>query len=465
MEKFTLITNLTQSGKTMQCIHKIETELNLDIREGRSLHIVFTINTLLNEIQFLSRLRNIATTHGKILIISSKNQVAKNDKKIFIHAKNIETAQQIINSNNIRIVIMCNNRTRISTYMDLIDYLDTAQVQIKRVLIYFDEIHKYIDSYRRIQSVREQIEILCHDYQIVEKIIGVTATPNAVFIEDSPNWGSIQQTLYLPVKLNNYTDISNAQHTIIQSPDYDIQAMLPDSKDLDCSVLYTKYVMTLHPEVLNEPRARVFAPALFTKKSHFALRKVVFDQKWNAVVIVLNSTEKTLSYFENEYDLIDKENTMVKVTLIGGQYSTKEVSDVISQIIQDSNLIDRPIVFTGLYCVGVGQTLTNVGFGTFTSAIISDSSVDSNDAVYQLIGRCTGQNKHWDTFKLTNIYTTQNILEVALGMEYAAREMTKLNGEYVTYQQYQDYIEAGGAADISLEKPKKKSKTHPMKSV
>ena len=118
-----------------------------------------------------------------------------------------------------------------------------------------------------------------------------------------------------------------------------------------------------------------------------------------------------------------------------------------------------------MLCPRLGQTLTNIQFGTFTSAIISDSSVYSNDAVYQLIGRCTGQNKHWDTFKQTNIYTTQNILEVALGMEHAAREMTKLNGEYVSYQQYQNYIESGGAADITLEKPKKKFKADSKKSV
>lgn len=72
--KFILCVLLTQLGKTFTAINRIITEIEQDGEFGRSIHIVFTMNTLLNNKQFAKRLQTIENTYGKgsICVFSSK---------------------------------------------------------------------------------------------------------------------------------------------------------------------------------------------------------------------------------------------------------------------------------------------------------------------------------------------------------------------------------------------------------
>ena len=63
--KFLLCVLLTQLGKTFTAISKVRTYINEDPSEGKSIHIIFTMNTLLNNAQFASRLDSIESEHGK----------------------------------------------------------------------------------------------------------------------------------------------------------------------------------------------------------------------------------------------------------------------------------------------------------------------------------------------------------------------------------------------------------------
>ena len=56
--KITLIVRRCQEGKTFIAINLIENEIAVDEEEGKSIHIVFTMNTLLANAQFCSRLKN-----------------------------------------------------------------------------------------------------------------------------------------------------------------------------------------------------------------------------------------------------------------------------------------------------------------------------------------------------------------------------------------------------------------------
>ena len=69
--KFTLCVLCTQLGKTFTAIQQIQTELQND---GRSIHIITTMNSLLNNEQFSSRLNHIENTYGKnsVCIFASK---------------------------------------------------------------------------------------------------------------------------------------------------------------------------------------------------------------------------------------------------------------------------------------------------------------------------------------------------------------------------------------------------------
>ena len=71
--KFNLCVLPTQMGKTFIIINHIKENLLNDITEGRSLHIVFTMNTLLNNKQFSNRLECINNDYGtnSICVFSS----------------------------------------------------------------------------------------------------------------------------------------------------------------------------------------------------------------------------------------------------------------------------------------------------------------------------------------------------------------------------------------------------------
>ena len=61
-------------GKTYTAITKIKTLIEEDDEFGRSIHVVFTMNTLLNNKQFAKRLEEIEKTYGEgsICVFSSK---------------------------------------------------------------------------------------------------------------------------------------------------------------------------------------------------------------------------------------------------------------------------------------------------------------------------------------------------------------------------------------------------------
>ena len=74
VSKFILGVLPTQMGKTYTVISKINTDISQDNEFGRSIHIIFTMNTLLNNKQFAKRLEDIEKTYGKgsVCVFSSK---------------------------------------------------------------------------------------------------------------------------------------------------------------------------------------------------------------------------------------------------------------------------------------------------------------------------------------------------------------------------------------------------------
>ena len=62
--KFNLCVLPTQMGKTFVIVNKIMESLEQDEERGRSIHIVLTMNTLLNNRQFSNRLREVNNKYG-----------------------------------------------------------------------------------------------------------------------------------------------------------------------------------------------------------------------------------------------------------------------------------------------------------------------------------------------------------------------------------------------------------------
>ena len=171
--KFTLCVLLTQLGKTFTAISKISTEIDQDDDFGRSIHIIFTMNTLLNNKQFAKRLDVIETTYGigSVCVFSSKY-----DGK-YKHIKNrLELQGLCVDETTCpRVVVMCSNNQRYDDGVEFLKVINKNKINIIRAFAYYDELHKYI-----CDSLRIQIETI-YSLDIIKSIIGLTATPDKIW--------------------------------------------------------------------------------------------------------------------------------------------------------------------------------------------------------------------------------------------------------------------------------------------
>ena len=435
--KVLLLILMTQIGKTFQIIRHIVSTIPEDIDFGRSVHIIFTMNTLLNNKQFAKRLDQLELEHGvgSICILSSK------DEGKYKHVKNRTELQGLCLDEQTcpRIIVMCSNRARFDDGLDFIKVLNTNNTCIKRVLVYFDELHKYLNS-----DLRKQIEDI-NLMDIVETIIAMTATPNKIF-QNSGFWSSIN-TIYL----DNYceTNYAGYKDMIFHCIDDYFPSpykLLGGHAQMDNETIgFIEHILKLYPNILGQG-TRTFIPASIRRVSHERVRELVFNKCKDALVVVLNGYEKTLLYRDQHNDL----------KMIDLKSTDEEVSETIARNIIQNKLVNRPLVITGFLCVGMGQTLSHKKLGSFTSAIFSHLYC-SNDDIYQLFGRITGRMKDWgDKYVQTQVYCPSIIKHRCYIMEECARNiMEEFNGQSITKDDYMKpvYCLDEGAA-VLINQPK-----------
>jgi len=420
--KFNLCVLLTQLGKTFTAISKILAEINQDDELGRSIHIIFTMNTLLNNTQFAKRLETIEKTYGKgsICIFSSKY-----DGK-YKHVKNRLELQGLCadESSCPRVVVMCSNIQRYDDGIEFIKVIDKNKINIYRAFAYYDELHKYIS-----ESLRYQIEQI-HDLDIVNGITALTASPDRIW-QEAGFWSKIkliQLDYFSDSNYAGYKDmIFNCIDDFFANP-----YVRPSSFDFDeldrQSIGFIQHVLKKYPEILGG-NTRSFIPAHIRRSGHNAVRDLVFRINPNSLVVVINGFEKTLQY----KDIYGNTKTLPLTS------DDEEVCETISRLVIQNKLQNRPIVITGLLCVGMGQTLTHRSLGSFTSAIFGHLDL-TNDEIYQLFGRITGRMKDWgDKYVRTQVYCPKIIMNRCIVMEECARNMAcEYNGEIVSQENYRE---------------------------
>jgi len=356
LEKFNLFVGVTQSGKTFVAISKIIDELNNDEKEGKSLHIVFTMNTLLGNAQFSQRLESIKDS---ILVFASSK---KTGYKTAINLDECKGCMFKYPS----VILMCSNMTRFNDLTEIIEYLEKQNFpEYKRVFVYFDELDAYINTKVKEETLRQTIEEI-HKTNIVKEILAMTATPSPIFSKEP--WK----------KINIYpSDFRNRE----------IYAGYDDMKFIDPE--YNLKTVDYIEKVLNENQLLqrgniIFAPADIAVRSHQNLKDIIFQINNQTVVIVINSKEKLLCYY--------KDDEKLEVNLVS---KIDELSKTIPEIIKKNLLTDRPIVITGFLCVMRGQTLMSENLGSFTHSIFAYPGLNRNND-YQIFGRITGRTKKWE---------------------------------------------------------------------
>ena len=149
LEKFKIIVLPTQAGKTFQVINKIVNSIEEDIKNNEdNIIIINTMNTLLSNEQFNIR---VADTIIKEKYGSQSICTLSSDKS---RENNIKTYNELLGKCYIkrtrpRIIIMCSNKIRFNDILQFVQIIHESNQEsksplIKKVSIYFDELHKYI---------------------------------------------------------------------------------------------------------------------------------------------------------------------------------------------------------------------------------------------------------------------------------------------------------------------------------
>jgi len=419
--KFKLCILPTQMGKTFVTIKNILGEIEKNPTHGRSIHIVFTMNTLLNNKQFSNRLEEINTQYGKksVCVFASKY-----DGNLF-HIKSLWGLIKF--SNNIddlpHIIIACSNTRRFIDCFNYIKHLDKEKTLFDRCFIYFDELHKYITNKK--YNLRLNIEI-ANDLKIVSGIIAMSATPDSIW-DSLGYWSKIK---IIPLFQHNDNNYSGFEDIIFQCDNIqsfkEIDGYTPNE---NYNSNYIEETLIKYPNILRN-NSRTFIPALNKRKTHINVRRLIFEYNKESVVIMLNGNEKSIKFYEN--------SECIDIPLV---FDSGELGDTISNYLEKHNLLNRPIVFTGFLCVGMGQTLVTEKLGSFTSAIFGYVNIN-NDNMYQLFGRITGRVKHWgDKYVKPIVYCPNFCKNICELMEKCAKNIvSKHNGELLDNVIYREPI-------------------------
>ncbi len=457
LTKFILCVLLTQMGKTFTTIGLINERIDQDAELGRSIHLIWTMNTLLNNAQFANRLQSIDRKYGKgsVVIFASKY------KGLFKHVRKLTELNGLVLDNHTcpRVILMCSNDIRFEDGFEFINILDTNITNIQRVFAYYDELHKYINTTCRGKeekiSLRERIEQI-DSMGIVHGIMAMTATPDLI-LQKEGYWSRIQMFSLDSFNDVNYAGVGDMEFQTVDTF-FPTPYVRPGPFDFDThdaqTLGFIRHVLDAHPGILSNT-ARLFIPGHVRRLGHQAVRNEIFTRDPTAAVVVLNGEEKTLEYF------------------VGGEKKTiplvspsEEVCNTIARIVKEKNLAGRALVITGYLCVGMGQTLIEDTLGPFTSAIFSHLSM-TNDDIYQLFGRCTARSKEWPNYIATNIYCPTIIMHRIVSMETCARNLAKEhNGGIITEEDY--YAPLGsmgevGQAAIENIREKKVKKVKPVR--
>ena len=429
--KFNLCVLPTQMGKTFVIVNKIMESLEQDEEQGRSIHIVLTMNTLLNNKQFSNRLSEVNDKYGdgSVCVFAS---VYKGDYKHIKQAAHIlnepeeketkKTKATKAEWNMPRIVIACSNTKRFNDCFDTIYKLSEGNTAVKRVFVYFDELHKYIKN--TVCNIRKHIETI-NDLEIVSAMYAMSASPNNIWSDNKMGfWSNINilhidnyyDTDYIGYNDTNficygdndsaYKSTKNANYADVGFRDNEIFTMN-----------FIKDTLKKYPDILSK-YSRVFIPANVRRITHNYLRECLFKHEPSCVIIVLNSVEKNIQYKNTDGDTISQ-----PIVLKEG-----ELGDLIANYMEANNISERPLVYIGFICVGMGQTLVSEKLGSFTAAIFGYDNI-LNDTMYQLFGRITGRFRNWDKRKkATDVYSTKRCKNICQVMEECAKNVVAKHG-------------------------------------
>lgn len=400
--KIQLLIMPAQNGKTKICIDMITDEIALDSCNGRSLHFVFTQNTSTNQEQFFRRLPTDKTVTFGTKILNTE------------HAKNLDElkGKTMFSAKNPQIIVMCAHSKRFEDIKKICQMLAIEDNdKCKRIFIYIDEIHEYINN----KDMRNMVEILS-ECPSVKSIVGLTATPDKVFEiqETDPFWKQIMTT--------NLQELSNVD--LFRDDYYSLHQhtfVCVDMHKRINVIEYAKDVMSSRENDFFSYGCITFVPANISQKSHVEMMDMIFQLSPLSVVIMLNGNSKCIYFKKDGF-----------MTVQSFSKHRDELSKIIPKLISEHRLFGRPLFITGNKCIKVGVSLACPELGNFTASIISHHNMHygRQDDLYQMTARTAGNMKNWFSFKQTRIFCPSNVQDIVLKKESEAFTAKKIAMNY-----------------------------------
>ena len=285
-------------GKTFVTINKILEEIKNDPSEGRSVHFVLTMNTLLNNKQFANRLSDIKQEHGEnaVAIFAStyKGDLTHIDSLCKLISFSKDPAKMP------KIIVACSNYRRFDDCFKYMEFLNNNETAISRSFVYFDELHKYIKSKKA--KIRGNIEKM-DDCDIVHGIMAMTATPDVIWDKSNED----PDDYWKKITIVNIAEHNECNYFGWEDMDFKhCKFVLEDDSneyDLYYNEIYNiKYAETMienNPEILSDG-SRTFIPATRKRVTHNLIRNMVMKINPRCVVVTLNGVEKNIRYTDKE---------------------------------------------------------------------------------------------------------------------------------------------------------------------
>ena len=386
--KLELIVKPCQSGKTFLMIEELITNF-VEHTTSNWIHIIFTDNSILQTEQLQRRL-----DENEDLDLCIENEISNSvSLSSNSRVKDLPTLLRAIKRDHHRNVITLSNHTRILQISQLVNELSEWNFSI-----WIDEADKTFVSDENVLKIQEW-----KSKSNVDKITFITATPKKLFDKytemyvypidetfDSEKYNSID-------RCNIFVEDENTSNTL----------------------LYIESILNKNSTMIQKGQSW-FIPGDFRKRSHEDIRDQLMKKGF--AVILINGDEKSLNM--KIFDKKTKRWIKQKIMIRNSIRNPNELSVLCGNIYEEYHLTDAVVAITGNMCISRGITISSQKM-MITHAILPPDISDKCNA-YQLAGRLCGNIRHFENYRQTVVFMTDQIKKNLFKMEQRAMNFAKI---------------------------------------
>lgn len=394
-QKFGLLTKFMQAGKTGYMQDEIK---RLAETGGDYFHIIFCSNNLFLTNQTGNRIQKTFTDLNEKI---DTNHIAQNLKAVVCSSFNKKCnrlGHLVMQLKNYRAILCCSHKKRFQLILEL---LETGMLNSKKVYIWVDEMHMDLNM------IYKNLLRYCK-YPCIEKIIGISATPDSIFRKVGDRNCEINILPTESCDKSLYYGFDDCVKTILDINEYNIpedfyeenQYLNKKAITKDGSIvlsgrienaLYLNTIL-MNDSVVYDNDDVFFVPGSRYKVSHQAIKDVLISHGFYTFVF---NSDGTYLYFENdEFIDLKKDQAILQATTDDNgnilQCSLGHLMGIAKDLFK---LDDRPIGITGYLSVGQGNTLCDYDTDFYITKGIFGYKNALVDFTTQVTGRIFGNLK------------------------------------------------------------------------